>query len=80
MKCVPVPLCIFLAVMGYEVDESIRESRAVLRHPVSDHIQAVFGLQLGSLAKALREGGHLARHRMIDIQLEDALAFRFYFL
>jgi len=46
MKRVPILLCIFLAVMGYEVDEAIRESRAVLRYPVPDHIQAVLGLEL----------------------------------
>src|SRR6185369_473264 len=74
VKRFPMRVCFGAAGMRDEVDESIVPGRIVGRHPIADDIDTVLSLELITFTKNRFESRCFARKRVIDPELEDAIA------
>jgi hypothetical protein len=67
---------VLFAGLSHKVNECVFPGRVLVRHPITDDIEIVFGLKLGNVAKYRFELRDLSRRGVIHHELKDAGALR----
>src|SRR5580658_6425806 len=76
MECVPMGFGVLFAGLSYKINECVLPGRVLVRHPVTDDIEIVFGLKLGNVLEYRFKLRDLPRRGVIHHELKDAVALR----